>query len=133
MILTRLPLNRNRKWQHTLQGFTVKSQGHGEPVISYIGLALKKGLKSGFKLFCSSQKNPVGRTENAIKNLRENTVEETRQECTIVLRRSKPPKSNMKKEDLNALRNMRKNKDITIVKADKGNATVVLDKVENNR
>lgn len=39
----------------------------------------------------------------------------------------------MNKEETNALRNMKKSKDINIVREDKGNSTVVLDTLKNNK
>ena len=53
-----------------------------------------------------------------------------RVQITEVLRRAKLPRSNLTKNMKDAVRNLRADKSIHILKADKGNATVVLDRVE---
>ena len=74
-------------------------------------------------------------TEYAIKRLQydknncidENSVPELRARVTLVLKLAKPPKSNITKEERDALSELRKDNKITILPADKGRATVVLD------
>jgi len=46
------------------------------------------------------------------------------------LRKAKPPKSNLSKEESLALRSLNQNKDIIVLKADKGGAAVILNKVD---
>ncbi|XP_050508877.1 uncharacterized protein LOC126886076 [Diabrotica virgifera virgifera] len=41
----------------------------------------------------------------------------------------KPPQSNLTKEEFNALRNLQKNKNIIIIRPDKGNGIVILDRL----
>nr|XP_034826501.1 uncharacterized protein LOC117983968 [Maniola hyperantus] len=50
-----------------------------------------------------------------------------RQDIATFLRRAKLPQSNINREDRTALLNIRNNKDILILPADKGNATVIVD------
>ncbi|XP_048001897.1 uncharacterized protein LOC125238587 [Leguminivora glycinivorella] len=51
----------------------------------------------------------------------------TQQDVAVILRRAKLPKSNTTTEERIALRNLKNNEDILVLKADKGNATVVMD------
>ena len=48
------------------------------------------------------------------------------------MRKAKPPKRNITKEEESALRNLRANENIVILKADKGGATVILDRADYN-
>ncbi|KAJ8960049.1 hypothetical protein NQ318_009488 [Aromia moschata] len=59
--------------------------------------------------------------------------EEVRHETCRILRKSKLPKRNIKREEEKALRDIRNNQDIIVLKADKGNATVVMKKEEYQR
>ena len=49
------------------------------------------------------------------------------------LKSAKPPKSNISKEKRNALKSLGKNETIIILQADKGRATVVMDKTQNEK
>jgi len=53
-------------------------------------------------------------------------AEETQQECKVAIRQAKPPKRNIRKDEAVALNNLRNNVEIKILKADKGNATVIM-------
>ncbi|KOB65442.1 putative reverse transcriptase, partial [Operophtera brumata] len=50
-----------------------------------------------------------------------------RQDIAFILRHAKPPEPNITDEELVALRDLRQDTDLMILKADKGNATVVMD------
>lgn len=65
--------------------------------------------------------------EDGIKTFNEEDKELIRQECVVILRKSRPPKRNLNHEQLKALKSLRNNNDIVILKADKGGATVVMD------
>ncbi|XP_074031353.1 uncharacterized protein [Leptinotarsa decemlineata] len=54
------------------------------------------------------------------------TAEDIRHEVAHVLKTQKPPKSNLPRKERNAFQNLKKNKNIIITPADKGNATVVM-------
>ena len=93
---------------------------------------LRKGLN-----FAIAPKNILTETiicdiEDIIQNLSKVDKETVRKDCAIILRTAKPPKSNLTKEEHLALKNLRNNEDIIIVKADKGGATVIMDKSEYN-
>ncbi|XP_045449970.1 uncharacterized protein LOC123658651 [Melitaea cinxia] len=49
-----------------------------------------------------------------------------RQDVAVILRKSKPPATNITTEERQALKSVRDNQDILVLKADKGNATVVI-------
>jgi hypothetical protein len=66
--------------------------------------------------------------ENSIKNLPDYAKEEIRQDCSVILRRVKPPKNNITKEESLALKSLNNNKNLVFLKADKGGATVVMNK-----
>jgi hypothetical protein len=66
--------------------------------------------------------------ENTVSRLPKDTTELIRQESAAMLRRSKPPKSNISRAEMKALKELRKRDDIQILKADKGNYTVIMDK-----
>jgi hypothetical protein len=47
-----------------------------------------------------------------------------------MLEKTGPPKSNISKQEMAAIKSLKQDKDIRILQADKGNCTVVLDEVE---
>ena len=53
-----------------------------------------------------------------------------RSEVVNILTKQRPPKQNIGKENRSLLKNLAKNKDILILQADKGKATVVMDKCD---
>jgi hypothetical protein len=60
-------------------------------------------------------------------------AEDVRQETVRIIRDCSRPKDNLTGAERKALRALRKNTDLTILPADKGNATVVLNTVEYNQ
>ena len=56
-----------------------------------------------------------------------NIKEQLRQDTTRILQLAKVPAKNISKEEIIALKELRNNENLTILSADKGNATVVLD------
>lgn len=50
------------------------------------------------------------------------------QDCAVILRKAKAPKSNLNKEELVALRSLNQNNDIVVLRADKGGATLIVNK-----
>ncbi|XP_063390073.1 uncharacterized protein LOC134675675 [Cydia fagiglandana] len=57
-------------------------------------------------------------------------AEELRQDVAVILRKAKLPKSNTTAEERSALRDLKENEDILVLKADKGNATVVMNSTD---
>ena len=66
-------------------------------------------------------------TEQACKFLPEEESHQLRAKVAGLLHSAKPPQSNMSKGERQALGNLAKNKDIAILPADKGKATVIMD------
>ena len=75
-------------------------------------------------------KEIVQRLEPKLFHLKNDVASNIRVQITEVLRRAKLPRSNLTKNMKDAVRNLRADKSIHILKADKDNATVVLDRVE---
>ncbi|KAJ0175958.1 hypothetical protein K1T71_008132 [Dendrolimus kikuchii] len=59
-------------------------------------------------------------------------AEAIRQDISSVLRRSRLPKPNLTRAEYIALKNIRNKPEITVLRADKGNATVVMDTSDYN-
>ena len=69
-------------------------------------------------------------TEKIGSKLDKGQADALRAEVTDVLIQAKPPKSNMTKEELKALKELKKDKNIVFLKADKGKCIVVMNKDE---
>ena len=68
--------------------------------------------------------------EPALSRLPKQAGNQARVQITKVLRRAKLPKSNLHTKELKALKEIRQDHSIHILKADKGNATVILDRTD---
>lgn len=73
-------------------------------------------------------KSIICNIENGTQGLSSNDRELLRQECSLALLKSKRPRSNLDKEGREALKSIRNNDKIVVLKADKGGATMVLNK-----
>ncbi|KAK9707917.1 Bromodomain extra-terminal - transcription regulation [Popillia japonica] len=84
-------------------------------------------LAKGFNFAISPAHIPVESVicgvESSIQGMNENTAEEIRQDVVAVLRKAKPPKRNISRDEYLALKDLRSNNNIIILPADKGNAT----------
>ncbi|XP_072022763.1 uncharacterized protein [Amphiura filiformis] len=69
-------------------------------------------------------------TEQACQKLPNSEATVLRAEITGAIKGSKPPKSNISKDEQRALKDLKKNNAITILPADKGKATVVMDSTD---
>ena len=65
--------------------------------------------------------------EEVARRLNTEKVSELRGSVCGVLKKAKPPPPNMHKEERAALKTLKQDKNIIILPADKGNATVVMD------
>nr|CAH8828957.1 unnamed protein product [Trichobilharzia regenti] len=68
--------------------------------------------------------------EIALNWIDKTTAEEVRAQCALTLKRQKCGKPNLTKQEIEALKHLKNNKDIVITKSHKGNATVILDKLD---
>ena len=80
------------------------------------------------------QKPPLGEyitnIEKACQSLDANTAEELRSEVYRVLRQPHQLKPNLKKEEIEAMKQLKADKDHMVLTADKGVALVVIDKID---
>lgn len=91
-------------------------------------------LKKGFNYAITPREVPIKEiitnVEVAIQHLKEEEAETVRQEVCHVLRHSRPPKQNITRAERTALKKLRENKEVVILPADKGNATVILNSAD---
>ncbi len=89
-------------------------------------------LQKGLKFAIAPKEIPVSEiiaeVEASVYNLDESAKSGIRNKVSHILASSKPPKDNLSKSERAALRDLRKDKDIVILKADKGNSTVIMDR-----
>ncbi|CAB4043065.1 Hypothetical predicted protein, partial [Paramuricea clavata] len=78
----------------------------------------------------SSKEEFVQRLEPKLYHMTNDEASNIRVQITEVLRCATLPASNLTKNKKDALKNLRADKSIHILKADKGNATVILDRLE---
>ena len=73
-------------------------------------------LKKGLKFVVAPRRIPleeiVCAIEDAVTTLPENEADEVRQDCAVILRRATPPKHNLKKNEVAALKNLKINNKI---------------------
>ena len=91
---------------------------------------LSKGLN-----FALAPNNPpnvefISAVELVCQKLLDQDVQELRAEVNILLRRAKPPKSNISREEKKALEELREDQDRMVLTPDKGVAFVVVDRKE---
>jgi len=92
-------------------------------------------LEKGLNFALSPKTIPVleiaASVEKGLKNIRNKPVGEiemARSRIAQVLHNSTPPTPNVSPQEINALNNLKSDNSIIILKADKGNTTVVMDK-----
>ncbi|XP_071442881.1 uncharacterized protein [Hetaerina americana] len=94
-------------------------------------------LSKGLNFVPTSRRIPyleiLGSVEQAVRNLPVEAAEDVRGEISMALKRAVPPKSNISGEERRALNTLRKNSAITVLPADKGNATVLLNAEDYHR
>ena len=72
----------------------------------------------------------ISAIELACQKLNEQDAQELTAEVNIILRRTKPPQSNLSKEEKKALKELREVQDRMVLTADRGVALVVMDRKE---
>jgi hypothetical protein len=104
-----------------------------KPLDDAVYSALQKGLNYTLAPTLLPIEDMLTGVEKAMKTLPAEKAEDVRQETVRIIRDCSRPKDNLTGAERKALRALRKNTDPTILPADKGNATVVLNTVEYNR
>ena len=88
-------------------------------------------LAKGLSFAVTPQKLPVEdfvvATEQAILSLKEPKANLLRNDVLGILKNARPPQPNINAEERKAMKDLASNKDITILPADKGKATVIMD------
>lgn len=76
----------------------------------------------------------VGVEDCLVKNqMRKDDLEAIRQDVSSILRKAKPPSVNLAGTEFHALKTLREDPDLTILRADKGNSTVVMNTCDYNQ
>jgi hypothetical protein len=87
---------------------------------------LQKGLNYAVTPKATPIEDILTGVEKAIQSLPAEKAEEARQETVRILKNTKRPRDNLSKAERTALKNLKDNTNLTILPADKGNATVIL-------
>lgn len=88
---------------------------------------LSKGLNFSVAPKIVPTDDIIASVEASVTSLPKATADEIRFETAKCLRSAKPPKPNISRAERYALSNLKSNHSVTILSADKGNATVVMD------
>ena len=93
---------------------------------------MKRSSRKRFELFGHSKKYPnkdiVAKVETVVKNLPIAEADNVRAKTSLVLQKASPPEDNLSKKQRQAFHSLKEDKEITILPADKGRATVILNK-----
>ena len=87
---------------------------------------LQKGLNFTLTPHRIPHEEIICAIEDTVKGLLDDEAEDIRQECAIVLKNARPPRSNITKDEYNAVKKLKDRKDVMVLKANKGNATIFL-------
>ncbi|XP_046393594.1 uncharacterized protein LOC124161325 [Ischnura elegans] len=91
---------------------------------------LAKGLNFALAPRAIPQEKFISEIESVVRRLPKTDADEIREDVARVLRAAKPPKPNTTAEKRKALKRLRENKNILVLPADKGSATVLITKEE---
>jgi hypothetical protein len=94
--------------------------------------ALSKGLNYAVSPAGLPIEDFLTGVERTIRSLPVEAAEEVRQETVRILKVSNKPRDNLSGVERKALRSLRTNSALTVIHADKGNATGVLDTMDYN-
>jgi len=105
-----------------------------ETVINLSGRILDDGLHSllqkGLNYAVTPRNVPIedllAGVEKAVQSLPVESAEEARQETVRIIKSASKPRDNLTRTERATLRNLKNNSELTILPADKGNATVIL-------
>ncbi|XP_022102344.1 uncharacterized protein LOC110985555 [Acanthaster planci] len=91
---------------------------------------LSRGMNFALVPQSSPTEDIIQHTEPILRHLDKSAYDEIRLQVHQALRKHKPAKPNISKQEQAAINSMRQDKTIHILRADKGNATVIMDKTE---
>ena len=94
---------------------------------------LSRGMNFALVPQSSPVENIIQHTEPVLRHLDKSSADEIRLQVHQALRKHKPAKPNISRQEQAAINSLRHDKTIHILRADKGNATVVMDKTEYDR
>ncbi|KAG8222146.1 hypothetical protein J437_LFUL000728 [Ladona fulva] len=75
----------------------------------------------------------IGAIEPALRFLPQESAEEARSKIASALKKATPPRSSLSREEREALKDLKDNRDVVILPADKGNATVLMERYSYTR
>ncbi|XP_057290838.1 uncharacterized protein LOC130613523 [Hydractinia symbiolongicarpus] len=87
---------------------------------------LSKGMNFCMTPASLPKKEIVAKVEEAIKDLPKEEADTVRSKVSLTLQKSKTPKDNLQKSERLSLKNLKKDKDIIILPADKGRTMVIM-------
>jgi len=100
-------------------------------------LLMNNVLSKGGNFAIVPAKLPVGEiianVESGIRSLPIQTAEHIREKTSRILQRAKPPKSNLTFGERTALKTLNQDREILVLPADKGNATVIISTTDHER
>ena len=84
-----------------------------------------------------AQEPPIGeyiaQVEKVCQNLKQGEAEELRGEIKLILKKIKPPKSNITKEEAKAIKELKKDQERIVLTAGKGMSMVVMDREDYDK
>jgi hypothetical protein len=98
----------------------------GQMMDDGVSSLLQKGLNYAMTPCTIPIEDILAGDKKAVQSLPVEMAEEARQETVRIKKSSSRPKDNLTRAEREALRTLRKNNNLTILSADKGNATVIL-------
>ena len=94
--------------------------------------AQEKILSHGPNYAIVTKEPPIGeyiaQVERVCQSLTQGEAEELRGEVKLIMKKTKPPKSNISKEEARAMKELKKDQDRMVLTADKGVSMVVMDR-----
>ncbi|XP_072380766.1 uncharacterized protein [Diabrotica undecimpunctata] len=88
---------------------------------------LAKGVNFAIAPKVTPKEDIIANIESAIRNLPIEKAEEIRTESARILHKAKTPKNNLSHQEIRAIKSLNAYKDVVILPADKGNATILSD------
>jgi len=94
---------------------------------------LEKGLNFAISPTSVPIDNIICCMEDIIQHLADEDKKLIRQDCSVILCKAKPPKSNLSKEECTSLKDLRNDENLVILRVDKGGTTILMNLNDYNR